>query len=180
MAQSVEGTILSVLHRLLQRYGDMQLIVGYTPATLAPFAYRWLRQLRRAYGERVQLVPDPQRRWSVQSFLEADWTFWPTRDAGAGLPGLLSLYAGSPVIAYNMTSVLEFLHPNNSLTIPCRCRLTAAGVPKPVPNYAAIEACCRALLDNPEKVEEMYGHTPYNASARERAFSDGLLQAFNL
>ena len=83
----------------------------------------------RALPERVKRIPDPggEKRWLIYG--QHDLTIWLSTIESYGLPGLISLAMGTPVIGYGAPIISEILSPARCRRIPGRIILDAKAKP---------------------------------------------------
>ena len=170
----MEGTALEIAGRLLCRYDDVRLTVGYNSSTLMPFAKRRLRQFAKAFPERVSLVPRCTLAERPVLMAQHDLLLWPTHAENTGHIGLTALAMGTPVVAFNYPPLTEFLCEENAMTVPCRTAPNDLGVPTPVPNYPAFEVCVQGLLDCPKTLGKLQRAATVGLPERQRAFHEVL------
>lgn len=144
---NMEGTALELAGRALQRFDDVVLTVAYNSSTIAPFATRRMQQFRRQFGDRVQLITQVPLHKRPSMFAAHDLTIWPVSRHNTGMTGLLSITMGTPVIAFRMPLLAEFLSPTNSVLVESRIQHNELGIPQlDHPDFPYMEQCLHGLL----------------------------------
>lgn len=162
MPDRTEWSVLRVLEQLLDR-DNVHATVSFLPSMLRPACIRELEHIAETCG---RLTLDRSRPYMDRPFLFAshDVTLWPSQVEDIGLIGLHSIAAGTPVIAFDIPPINEFINDQNGWAVPCDLSPSPLCVAA-APDYVAM---AEALA---EAVDDHDGRT-----ARESSTVDGLVR----
>jgi len=171
----MEATALEVAGRALHRFPSMHLTVPFNASKMAPFALHRLRQFRRYFGSRIQLLPGVPLKDRHIMFGTHDLTYWPVSRANTGMVGLTSVTMGTPVLAFDIPPCNEFLSDECNATLtPSVIGMGDMGRPRLEPDYAAMETALHSLLESPEILRKQQQNTIIGLSERRSIFEEVL------
>lgn len=168
----VRPDTVKVLTKVLRTCTWVDLTILGTASKLRGKLRYQIRQLERAVPGRVTHVPDPggERRWLI--YAKHDLTIWLSTIETFGLPGLISLAMGTPVIGYGAPTISEILAPSRSRRMPGRVLLNAEGVPHFIPNLDRTEEHLLALLADRDEIQRMATNTNTGYRRRSESFDN--------
>lgn len=160
-----QPSILFMLDSMLDAH-SATVTIPYLSSRLTSATRKFLDNLQKRRPAQVTLrkridIGD----WPVL-FTGHDLTLWPSSLDHAGLGPLLSVYGGTPVLAFQSPPCNEFLGAGNALLVPCKHKLSPLGIPAARLDYRRFGEYFNALLTTPGALLELYGGT--NGLLRER------------
>jgi glycosyltransferase involved in cell wall biosynthesis len=141
---------------------------------LAKHTTQELKRIAKKHPDRWTFLPD--KSWDDHAVLmgQHDLTVWPAKFDGMGIVGITSLAMGTPVIAWDVMPVNEYLTAGrNALLIGCGVEYTWLGVPVVKPDYVEFERVLRWLIDRPDALSELRKHTKERISHQTDDFKEG-------
>jgi hypothetical protein len=160
-----QPSILFMLSKLLAAT-SASVTIPYLPSRVSSATRKFLDNLQDRLPEQVTLRKRVDFcEWPVL-FASHDLTLWPSSTDHAALGALLSVYGGTPVLAFQVPPCNEFLGANNALLVPCKHKACSLGVPSARLDYRRFGECLNALVTAPGALLELYGST--NGLLRER------------
>jgi hypothetical protein len=161
---------LAQFEDLLTSRPDVDLTFAFTPSQARSMLRRWLQSLQRRFGDRVSLrcaVPWQQRQLL---YAQHDLTIWLANKASTGFVGLTSLSMGTPVLAYSVSPLYEFLNTQNSVLVPCTVEHTAQGLPYVEPNHQQFYSYLTAVLSQRKYLNRLQSRASCNLPSRQSMF----------
>lgn len=178
LALQREATILTILSRALAAFPQARLVVAYNSATLAPFAKQRLLRLTRQFTHRVVLrraVPYAHRPLLFQA---AELSLWPATAENTGWWPLTSLAAGTPVLAFDVPPIREYLSAENGILVPCTQEKSRLGIPVAVPYFERYEQVLHTVLRDSQQLSQLTQHVGPRLKYRKTAFHASLTRLF--
>jgi glycosyltransferase involved in cell wall biosynthesis len=161
---------IQVLTKVLRtcKWVDLTLLVS--PSKLRGKVSKQIRKMVRALPGRVTRVTDPggEKRWLIYG--QHDLTIWLSTIESYGLPGLISLAMGTPVIGYGAPIISEILAPARCRRIPGRIILDSKAIPSFIPDLARTEEHLLSLLSDREEIHKMASTTSAGIKRRAESF----------
>lgn len=170
----VEATALEVAGRALLRFPTMMLTVAYNASKIAPFATRRIKEFKKDFGSRVRLMPGVLIGQRPMLFAAHDLTYWPVCCANTGMIGLTSITMGTPVLAFQIPPLTEFLTTLNSIQVPTTVYSGDMGVPRMEPNYDVMEQHFHAVLADVNRLKLLQQGVLHGLVQRRKAFGEVL------
>lgn len=170
----VEATALEVAGRALLRFPAMVLTVAYNSSKIAPFAIRRVKEFKKDFGDRVRLMPSVLIGQRPMLFAAHDLTYWPACCANTGMTGLTSVTMGTPVLAFQIPPLAEFLTPLNSIQVPATIYSGELGVPCMEPDYDVMEQHFYAAMGNAGGLKLLQQNVLCGLEQRRKAFGEVL------
>jgi len=167
-----QPSIILMLSHLLN-VADVALTVLYLPSRIDSPCRRFLDNLQNMHPDRVKLLrraPLTDLSWH---FAAHDLTIWPSASDHTGCGALMSVYGGTPVVAFNVPPLNEFLSPTNSSLVPCGHRQSSLGALRARLDYNAFGSRLSALVTHPANLRELYGRGTLLLRERMQLFRDG-------
>lgn len=169
----VELQALTMLAQILNDNSKTTLTIA-TSKGLAPYTIKDLKALSKKFTSRLRII-DCLWHEHVIEMGNHDLTIWPCKFDGMGLVGISSLYMGTPVIAWDINPVNEYLSPGrNSLLVSCNVEYDWIGMPRAVTDYNEFSRILRWLLDRPDALIELRKHTAERIEEMRTDFKKGL------
>lgn len=167
------------LDRLLKSR-PVYLTAGYT-GDLAPGGLAELRRLAALAPGRVELIRSPGQDRHPLTVASHDLTLWPSLLENAGLPGLTSLTAGVPVLAYDHPVVAELVKDEvNGVLVACELSANWCGVPAVVDAADAFVDRAIELVDDPDRLQRLRAATHHGLERRREKFVAGVAALFGV
>lgn len=162
-----QPSMLFMLERLL---ADTQatLTVAYAPSRLDSQSRGTLESLERRFDSRVKLLRSMPLCNLAMQFAVHDLTLWPSRADNAALGALMSTFVGTPVLAFNVPPVNEFVHANT--LVPCNHREGVIHEPLAVLNYRDYGTYLNQLVTEPTALAQAYVDNTHRLQERSKNF----------
>jgi glycosyltransferase involved in cell wall biosynthesis len=142
---------------------------------LSPITVRELNRFQKKLRERWKLTAGATWWDHAQGMARADLTIWPAKWDGMGLAGLTSLHMGTPVIAWDVPPMSEYLSAGrNALLVSCGTEPNWMGIPHALPNHAEFDRVVRWLIGNPAMLKELQQRTHEKLEEFDGEFERGL------
>jgi hypothetical protein len=168
----VDASIFNELLRLLELLPQLHVTVGFSPKNLTRNVLARLRTTKARYGERLQLAKNVHYNDRPLLYAKHDLTVWPTIGENIGIVGLESLCMGTPVFAWNVPPLTDFLHPKAATLVPCTQVSMTGGAILAAASIYSFSVELQQLLLNPDKILAMQQHTMDELPERQVAFKD--------
>lgn len=173
-----EMTAIEIAARLVNDYPDVVLTIAYNSSTMATYGQRRMRQIQRYFRDRVRLVKRVPLNRRPLLYRDHDLTLWPVHQENTGIVGIDSISMGTPVAAFHMPPLTEFLNQNNAVLAPCQGSYTQLGAPRAEPNYTIFERCVRTLIEDRRRLHELQQTVHEGLPRRRQLFQDVLTRLF--
>lgn len=141
---------------------------------LTAYTYRELKALVKQYPDRWRILWDSP--WHEQAVLMGvhDLTVIPAKWDGFGTVATTSLTMGTPVIAWDITPMSEFVSSGrNGLLVSSPVEYNWLGMATVKPDYGEFDRVLRWLLDQPDALNELKQHTLEHLEERRQDFRKG-------
>jgi hypothetical protein len=175
----IEATALEIAGRALATNPHMVLTVPYNSSKIAPFTVRRLKEFRHYFGNRVRLLPGIPLETRPLLYATHDLTYWPVCSGGIGTVGITSVTMGTPVLAFDIPVITDFLHQANSVQVPAVAHTAQNGLPYAEPDYNAMEQAMQAILADRAKLRYMQNNTLAGLDRRRKVFETILTRVVN-
>ncbi len=163
-----QPTMLHMLAKVLEAT-QASLTIAYVPSRVDSQTRHTLQCLERRFKDRVKLLRSiPLCKLPLQAAVH-DLTLWPSRADNAALGALTSAYVGTPVLAFNVPPVNEFVHA--STLVPCNHREGVVREPTAVLNYRDYGAYLNQLVTEPAALAQAYVDNTYLLQERSKNFA---------
>lgn len=140
-----------------------------------------LDDLRCRADGRVELIKNASIEKQILLSSAHDLTLWPSKYDNFGFPGLVSLTAGTPCIAYDHPVIGEIIKDQESgLLVPCELAFTPMDVPLVVPDNDKFKSTVLDLVNDPYKLQSLRSTAQIKASDRRGYFCNTVKQLFGL
>jgi glycosyltransferase involved in cell wall biosynthesis len=169
----VDLSSILILAEVVKQNPEVEVTIACSKG-LAIYTTKELKQLAKKYTDRWTNLWDCS--WKDQSILmgEHDLTVWPAKVDGFGIVGLTSLTVGTPVIAWDVTPINEYIAAGrNGLLVSCDVEYNWLGVPQVKPNYDEFGRILNWLITQPNALKDLRAHTLERAEARREEFTKG-------
>ena len=155
-ARRTEMTLLDLVARATHRHPDAQFTIAYSNSTLRPRVVQRFKELQRCYPNQIEMVCRiPPMERSIM-FQKHDLTLWTTHFESLNLTGLMSIAAGTPIMAFNFSPTDEILTESNSVTVqPDGVMLNNYGLPKVQPNYELMDQLLHDALSDRDYLRQL-------------------------
>lgn len=161
---------LGLAARLVES-GEAMITVAYTPSQLRPAGVKYLQQLVKRHPDNCRLVASPSIANRPFLFHQHELTVWPTHSEDIGMLGMTSLAMGTPVAAFDVPPLDEFLMRENSLLLPCDITYSETGAPSAVPDYQLFGDKVLDLIGDCEHLRQLEKNASLNLNTRRAAFN---------
>jgi glycosyltransferase involved in cell wall biosynthesis len=138
---------------------------------MTPAALKDLRRLVQLGNGRVELFKGPSWEKHHLLFGQHDLVVWPTLFEDVGLIGLGSIYMGTPVLAFDMPLIGEYLKDGvNGVLVPCDLDYRWPGAAQVTPNYRVFGEYLESMLDRPEYLTKLRQSVHTGVQSRRDTF----------
>lgn len=167
-----QGTLLSVLARLLSRHRDLEVTVAYTSSSLVSAVKLALRRLAKVSAGRLHVIKRSHPKDRPAEFSRHALTLWPTEFESTCLVGLSSVTMGTPVVTFAVPPVTDCLTDEESvmLTAPISAKEHPLRIPKAYPDYANLYEHLDVLVNDVEFIMCLQSATVNHAKQRRDRF----------
>lgn len=173
------GFIMRIMGRIMQDYYNVKLTVTYLSARWPPSAGEDLLRLRIAFRDRLTVIHNQSYEDHLNTYRSHDLTLWPTDQEGLGIIGLESISCGTPVIAWDIPPINEYLTNGvNSILLPCTVRHNWFGVVTACPDEKRFEDKLRGLIDKKEDLQALLNTTDGLPKEISQRFVEGWSDLF--
>jgi len=178
-ARRTEMTLVDLIARAVNRHSDATFTIAYSNSSLRPRALKRFKQLKHCYPNQIILkcrIPPVQRPILFQNH---DLTLWPTHFESLNLVGLMSITAGTPIMAFKFLPTEEILTDTNSIEVtPTAVDLTAQGLPIVKPNYELMDQLLHNVLSDHDYIKQLQQTVGESVPSRRNEFNTQMTHCF--
>lgn len=139
-----------------------------------------LKDLSVKLDGRMEMIKNANWEQQVLTTAAHDLTLWPTLMENFGMPGLLSLAAGTPVIGFDHPIVGEVVkHEVTGVLVPCALQFDGLKVPSAVFDAKNYLEVTQKVLSDPDFIARMRKHAQERQDHRRVQFEAVVLALFN-
>lgn len=150
-----EATLLHIIERTLHTFREVSFAVAYQPSAAAGFVRRRLSRLRQRFSDRLTLSHSPAYHDRPLWLAENDLTLWPMHVENTGLVPLTSILSGTPVLAFGVPPLSDWLGPAQGRLVPTPTTCNTMQLPIATPDYGALEQALWALIASPQRLRRL-------------------------
>jgi glycosyltransferase involved in cell wall biosynthesis len=169
----VDFSAIILLSHLVRDMPNVHVTIGCCKG-LAQYTKREIKLLAKMYPDRWRVLWNCSWPQQAIEMGQHDLTIWPARWDGLGLVGITSLTMGTPVIAWDVTPMNEYLSAGrNSILVPVPVQYNWIGMPVAQPDYTEFDRILRWLITQPDMLTELKQHTNEQLPGRREDFQKG-------
>lgn len=136
-----------------------------------------LQVLKNLYPERLTMTKASTLSTTLLKLMKCDLTVWMAHQDPTGMPALLSLYAGTPVLAYDVAPMNELIvNGRNSLLVPAELSDDVKAIPvvSDTPSaYKNFKDDIFKILNTKNSLKRLRAETHYDLGNRKILFDNG-------
>ena len=167
--ERVDDSVLPMFDEILMTTAG-SVTLSYVPSHWNAYARKQLRRLHARHPGRVTLVDRfTPSRLNVY-YGQHDLTVCPSLVENFCLPVSVSLAMGTPVVAFEMPPVVEFVTEANGLLVKEEIVPTRTGVPTVMPRYDGFGKAVVELASNPDRIRRLQRGTEHGCLQRREFF----------
>lgn len=149
LSQRIDAGILQLIRNSLSRC-SVCWTIAYIPTQLNASSRRALQQLAHKYPDRVRLIVKFTQSQLLLECSTHNLLLWPSRIENYCWPGLFSMAAGVPLLAFAVPPMTEFVTNNkNGILVDCDVGKTEFGALYTYTDYGALEQSLYDSAANP-------------------------------
>lgn len=172
--KNMELPAIILAANLVQARKNIYLTI-YWSKGLSRSIVKHLYKLGKKLGDRLILKEVLNWNDYALEMNKSDLTLWLSKSDGYGLVGLTSLHMGTPVVAWDVTPINEYLSiGRNSVLVTTNIEYDYLGIPSVVPNYVELENVLTQIFDSPNTINELREHTHEKLYDFDNEFYKGL------
>lgn len=151
---------------------DVTVTLAYVPSHWATAIKRSLKRLIDRYKRRVQIADRCTPDQLSMYFGAHDLTVLPTRRANTCLAAIVSMTMGTPVFAFDVDPLSEFINLKNGFLVPTEVQPTEIGVPVAPAQYETFRDHLIATVTNLDAINACSRSTEIGHAQRAKMFDD--------
>jgi len=171
-----DQAVFRLMRKALMEVKDATVMVGCGQCWSIS-SRRLIKQLLRDFGDRVELVRQPNILQRLILFAKADLTVWLPRFESFAMIGLTSLCMGTPVLSWDVRPQNEYLVAwKNAVLAPCKTNMNWLGVPEVMDGYAECSDMLVAALQDKALLAKLRQSATTGLVSRREQFTAGWVE----